>query len=55
MKNALITSSLFYCQIPSHVNPKHPEWGSYVYPASIFTTAPEEIVLKVINVKPNVG
>lgn len=31
----------------------HPQWGSSIYPASMFTTAPDNIVLSVLKAKIN--
>jgi hypothetical protein len=28
---------------------KHPQWGSSVYPASLFTTAPEEVASRLLQ------
>ena len=27
----------------------HPQWGSFVYPATIMTTAPKDVLLNMIN------
>jgi len=33
----------------------HPKWGSHVYPASLFTTAPLDVVVQVIDESTRTG